>query len=101
MLHLPRVKEVREHFREALFEQKFVIDKTGVKTLELVGASFIADEETIFGSVNREYVDRECQWYDSMSLKVADIPGGPPQIWQQVASKKGEINSNYGWMIYS
>ena len=36
-----------------------------------------------------------------MSLNVNDIPGGPPQIWQQVADKDGFINSNYGWCIYS
>jgi len=25
----------------------------------------------------------------------------PPKIWQQVASVNGEINSNYGWVIYN
>jgi thymidylate synthase len=67
----------------------------------MIGASFLADEDSIFGEVNRDYVKREIEWYDSKSLKVADIPGGAPKIWQQVASKNGEINSNYGWCIYS
>lgn len=99
-MHLT-VQNIRDHFRSELRNQRFVTDKTGVKTLELIGASFIANESAIFGDVNWDYVEREIAWYDSMSLKVADIPGGPPQIWQQVASQKGEINSNYGWCIYS
>lgn len=96
-----RVKDIREHFKNALTTGNYVIDKSGVKTIELVGASFLADEDAIFGAVNWDYVRREIAWYDSMSLKVADIPGGAPKVWQTVASSKGEINSNYGWAIYS
>ena len=96
-----RVQDIREYFKEALTNQDFVIDKTGVKTLEMVGASFIADEETIFGDVNREYVKREIEWYESMSLNVNDIPDGPPTIWKLVATPDGVINSNYGWCICS
>lgn len=96
-----RVKDIREHFKNALTAGNYVLDKSGVKTIELVGASFLADEDAIFGAVNWDYVRREIAWYDSMSLKVADIPGGAPKVWQTVASSKGEINSNYGWAIYS
>lgn len=95
------VEDIRQQFCAALSVEDFVIDKSGVKTLELIGASFVADEDAIFGDVNWDYVDREIAWYESLSLKVADIPGGAPKIWQQVASKGGEINSNYGWCIYS
>lgn len=99
-MHLT-VEHIREHFRCELRNQRFVVDKSGAKTLEMIGASFIADEDSIFGEVNYDYVAREIRWYDSMSLKIDDIPGGAPKIWQQVASKKGEINSNYGWCIFS
>ena len=101
ILPILKVKNIREHFKTALANGNFVTDKTGVKTIELVGASFIADEDAIFGEVNWDYVNREIQWYDSMSRKVSDIPGGVPKVWQSVASKNGEINSNYGWAIYS
>ena len=67
----------------------------------IVGANFIADSPFIFGAVNEEYVSRELDWYLSKSLSVNDIPGGPPQIWKQVADSNGLINSNYGWCIYS
>jgi len=100
MINLPRVKDIRQYFRDELAAGRFVTDKTGVKTIEMIGANFIADEEAIFGKVT-EYADREVQWYDSLSLKVDDIPGGAPQIWKHVASTKGEINSNYGWCVYS
>jgi thymidylate synthase len=101
MLPILKVKDIRDHFKSALATGNFVTDKTGVKTIELVGASFLADEDAIFGDVNWDYVRREIEWYDSQSLKVTDIRGGAPKIWQMVSSKNGEINSNYGWAIYS
>ena len=95
------VSSIREYFNLALRSEDFVIDKTGVKTLELAGAQFIADEPSIFGTVNTDYVARELEWYKSQSLSVHDIPGGAPEIWKQVADEHGYINSNYGWCIYS
>ncbi|AEO97027.1 deoxycytidylate 5-hydroxymethyltransferase [Salmonella phage vB_SenM-AKM_NP4] len=95
------VQDIRQEFAVALENEEFVIDKTGVKTIEIIGASFIADEELIFGSVNDEYVARELEWYKSQSLFVKDIPGKTPAIWDQISSKNGEINSNYGWAIWN
>jgi thymidylate synthase len=91
---------VKEYFRTALANEWFVIDKTGVKMIELVGESFLADRPAIFGTVNQEYVQHELDWYLSTSLNVNDIPGGPPKIWQQVSDENGFINSNYGWCIF-
>lgn len=96
-----KVHDIREAFKAKLASEDFVIDKTGSKMLEMVGASFTADEPSIFGTVNQDYVERELAWYMSMSLNVNDIPGGPPAIWKQVADKNGYINSNYGWCIFS
>jgi len=95
------VEDIRQHFKELLRQKIFVTDKTGVKMIELVGANFVADEKAIFGNVNYDYVERELEWYESMSLNVNDIPGGPPAIWKQVADSQGYINSNYGWCIWS
>jgi thymidylate synthase len=69
--------------------------------IEIRSASFIADAPAIFGTPNQDYIDREIAWYESQSLNVNDIPGGPPAIWKQVADKNGFINSNYGWCIWS
>lgn len=78
--------------------------------LELIGATFIVNDDHIFGEVNDDYVARELEWYESMSLNVNDIPGGPPWIWKKVAVPDGEtelghlrpgtINSNYGFLLY-
>ena len=95
-----KVQDIRNHFIDELMDSNFVTDKTGVKTIEMIGATFEADEPTIFGEVNDEYVERELEWYKSMSLSVNDIPGKTPAIWQQVADKYGYINSNYGWAIW-
>jgi len=95
------VEDIRSEFEYLLTNKEFVQDKSGVQTIEILNASFIADEELIFGTINDEYVEREKKWYRSQSLNVNDIPGGPPQIWKMVADKDGFINSNYGWCIYS
>jgi len=95
------VSDIRNILYNKLIKNDFVTDKTGVKTIEILNASFIADEPSIIGKVNEDYVKRELEWYKSLSLNVNDIPGETPQIWKMVASDKGEINSNYGWCIYS
>lgn len=96
-----KVADIREQFKQLKAEEKYVTDKTGCKLLEIVGATFDADEETIFGPVNRDYVAREIAWYESMSRNVNDIPGGPPVVWAKCATKEGLINSNYGYLIWS
>lgn len=95
------VYDIQQEFARKLVEDEFVTDKGGSKTIEIINASFIADENSIFGEVNKDYVKRELEWYRSLSLNVNDIPGGPPAIWKQVSDKDGFINSNYGWCIYS
>lgn len=95
------VKDVRTWFRDLKSRNEYVLDKTGVKLLEVVGANFIADEETIFAPVNHAYVSREISWYDSQSLNINDIPGGAPTAWKSSASSGGLINSNYGFLLYN
>ncbi len=95
------VKNIRDHFVNELAAKRFVTDKTGVKTIEMVGANFLADEPTIFGEVNEDYVKREIDWYKSKSLNVHDIPPPVPEIWKKVADENGAINSNYGWCVWS
>lgn len=95
------VNDIRTRLAQLYKDEKFVTDKSGAKTVEIIGANFVANQPLIFGAVNDEYVQRELDWYLSESLNVNDIPGGTPQIWKQVADKDGFINSNYGWCIFS
>jgi len=97
------IEAVREYFKSELKNKNFTIDRTGAKTIEMIGASFIADEEAIFGKPNDDYIDAEIEWYDSQSTNINDIPYGdePPKAWQYSANEHGEINSNYGHLIWS
>lgn len=95
------IADIRNLFIDKLAQEEFVIDKSGVKTIELLGCSFLADEPTIFGAPNPAYEARELAWYQSMSLNVNDIPGGAPTAWLASADPKGFINSNYGNLIWS
>ena len=97
-------KDIAEVFVNALESKQFVTDKTGQKTIEIIGASFLADKPAIFGTVNEEYVQKELKWYESESTNINDIYGSdrePPKAWQYSANDHGEINSNYGHLIYS
>ena len=98
---MQRVSDIRSKLIQKYKDNEFVIDKTGVKTIELIGESFIADEDWIIRKPNYDYIQRELEWYESESLYVEDIPGDTPAIWKQVASKDGRINSNYGYLIWS
>lgn len=94
------IKDLRREFKRLLAEEKFVT-VYGKKTIEIAPAFFLADDDRIFGEPNADYVEREIRWYESMSLNVNDIPGGPPRIWKSVATPDGYVNSNYGWAVYS
>ena len=97
------VNDVRQHFINELESEAFTIDKTGQKTIEMLGASFVANESSIFGTPNQEYIDREIDWYLSGSTNINDIyddDRDPPAAWQYSANRHGEINSNYGHLIF-
>lgn len=98
---MQNVSDVRQYFIDELAAEHFVTDKTGVKTIEMVAAQFVVDQPSIFGKVNEDYVRREMNWYKSMSRNVYDIEPPVPEIWKSVADKDGNINSNYGWCVYS
>lgn len=100
-LSIPCANEIRDDLAQLYEEEQFIICRDGQKTLELVCAQFFADEETIFGKVNHDYIEKEILWYLSQSLNVYDFPGGPPKVWKEIAGSGGIINSNYGWTAFS
>ena len=97
------IDQVRNYFINELAAENFTVDRTGSKTIELIGASFLADRPAIFGEPNEAYIDAEIDWYNTMSTNINDIQYGsePPQAWQMTANSHGEINSNYGHLIFS
>lgn len=103
-----KVSDVRDYFIGAKQGGGYgrTIDKTGVQCIELIGASFLADEPAIFGEPNIEYINAEINWYESQSLNIHDIYGKhsgkkPPAAWQYAASDRGFIHSNYGYLVGS
>ncbi|OUW42817.1 hypothetical protein CBD41_08450 [bacterium TMED181] len=98
------IEAVREYFRNELKDENFTEDRNGGKTIEMIGASFLANESAIFGEPNQDYIDAELDWYESQSTNINDIYGeskSPPKAWQMSANEHGEINSNYGHLVYS
>ena len=93
-------EDIRNEFIEKYARGEFRVGKYG-KTVEIQNAHFLADRDWIVREPNYEYAAREIEWYESMSLNVNDIPGGPPKIWKQCADRNGNILSNYGWCIFS
>lgn len=103
-MYLPSVKDIRQFFINELKNENFTTDRTGQKTIEILGASFIADEPAIFGTPNQSYIDAELAWYESGSTNIYDIHGDdkePPTAWKYSADKHGNINSNYGHLVFS
>jgi thymidylate synthase len=103
------VVDIRKEFANRLADGHFtqtnreasMTDIVGSKTIEIVGACFLANQEVIFGEMNWNYVKREEEWYNSMSRSVNDFPNGAPPVWKAIADEDGMINSNYGWCINS
>ena len=97
------VSDIREYFKDELEGGYFTTDKSGQKTIELLGASFLADEPAIFGEPNNDYIAAELEWYESQSTNINDIKYGdkPPAAWVATANKYGEINFNYGHIVFS
>jgi len=104
------IRYIRSLFKSMLLNDVYSTDRLGGKTIEIIGASFLADEPAIFGEPNEEYIASEIDWYQSMSTNINDIYGDdegrrvgkpPPKAWKYAADKHGNINSNYGHLIYS
>ena len=53
------VNDIRQHFISELENKNFTIDRSDQKTIELIGASFIADEPAIFGTPSEDYIQKE------------------------------------------
>jgi len=97
------VSDIRQYFVDELHDEAFTEDRTGQKTIELLGASFLADQPSIFGTPSEKYIDAEIDWYSSGSTNINDIHPDkePPAAWMYAANIHGEINSNYGHLIWS
>jgi thymidylate synthase len=93
------VEDIKTEFKHMMDNEQF---RDGM--LEIRGATFIADQPCMFGKPNQKYIEAEIEWYNSQSKSVYnlfDLYGKKVQIWEDVADEYGEVNSNYGWCIFS
>lgn len=97
---MQNVNDIRTNLLTLYLKKDFKIDKTGSKIVEIIGESFEINEHYLIRLPNENYINREIEWYKSQSLKVSDIPGDAPAIWKNIADKDGNINSNYGYLIF-
>ena len=100
-MFIPNVSDVRQFFLDELKDEAYTIDRNGNKTIEMMGASFLATEDAIFGTPNEEYIEKELLWYESGSTNIFDLDPDPPHAWRMTADPHGNINSNYGHLIFS
>jgi len=94
------VSQIRTLFKNKFLNKEFCSPK-GEQTIEIINACFEADEPSIFGKPNEDYIARELEWYLLQSLNIKDIPGVTPKIWENVADDQGYINSNYGYLVFN
>jgi thymidylate synthase len=91
-----------------IIKNKFIIDKSGVKTVELISTIIkLKPKQSILNfnnikKTNEEYCKKELNWYLSQSLSIIDYVD-TIKIWNDICTKdkKKEVNSNYGWCIFS
>lgn len=101
---MKKVNDIRNEFLLKRKNLEFIDDRSGQKIIEMLGASFVADEPSIFGKPSKTYIEREIDWYMSQSTNINDIyqeEREPPEAWRHSANTWGEINSNYGHLIFS
>ena len=95
-------------FYNSIINEDFVIDKTGVKTVEVLGLRMELDPNQKLLNLYdlrkspQKYIQKEIEWYDSQDLSVKEI-GKHAKLWFNICTKDDaqEINSNYGYLIYN
>ena len=89
MIH-PNTSDIKHYFIDALANEQFVTDRTGQTTIEMIGASFMADKPAIFGTPNEDYIEKELAWYNSQICNVNAISVKYLKLgkWQQTIMAK-------------
>lgn len=89
---------------EKIKAKDLLVDKSGAKIAEIIAPRVELDPtQKIFNfpgiETNESYIEKEYRWYMSKDLSVDSVKD--VKIWSQVADSNGEINSNYGYLVYS
>ena len=89
------IEAVREYFRNELYHENFTEDRNGGKTIEMIGASFIADEEAIFGQITYNLENWEfsagIRDYEISDGYKSDKLGEQTQFFQVISIEKDQL----------
>lgn len=70
-------------------------------TIEATNITFVADSGDCIGTSSPEYRAAELGWFISADNNIRGLGlfngGKIPKIWQDIAERDGEVNSNYGY----
>lgn len=72
--------------------------------IEILNCAFVVTADSFFGKPNQEYITAEQHWYSTESDNVNDLGklyGFVPEMWKNIASPTGQVNSNYGKLAHS
>lgn len=72
--------------------------RTGNKVL--YSANWRADNDSMIGEVNPDWVRRELAWFQSGSDRLEDMEGPVPKLFQACAGVDGKVNSAYGYVLF-
>lgn len=90
---------MHRHSRHHEFDPKIEPDEEIM--LEIRGASFLADSDHIFREPDKDYINREIEWYMTQEPTINMLMPPVPKIWQEVAGEYGRVNSQYGYLVFS
>ena len=65
------VANIRKELSFKYLAKDFVIDRTGAKTIEMIGATFIADQDYVIRKPAYKYIERELEWSSPLSVFIA------------------------------
>ena len=69
---------------------------------EILGAKIKFLPHKHIKGASEAYIKHELEWYQSMDLNIKGHDGiENNKVWQSCATDKGNINSNYGWCLFS
>jgi hypothetical protein len=75
-----------------------VDSRTGNKVLYSV--NWVADQPSMIGPVNENWVRRELTWFNLGSDKLEDMEGPVPALFKACAGWDGRVNSAYGHILF-
>ena len=102
-----KFKPFYQELNKKVENKEFLEDKTGVNYVEIIAPKIVFDLNNAGdGYIDfenrkspRKYIEKEKEWYLSEELKIDKI--SCVDIWNKVCDSNREINSNYGYLVFS